>query len=80
MNRRDWKLLDKQMHELPRSQRRDGTMILAIAAVFFVGVTLGGYLFGTIAAPTQIAFDDSSPASPGQTAIAAQLHTLETAP
>jgi hypothetical protein len=55
MNRRDWELLDRQLHELPHSPRRDGTMILAIVAVFFVGVTLGSFMFAPTSEPIRTA-------------------------
>jgi hypothetical protein len=61
MNRNDWELLDRQLHELPRTRRNDGTMILAIVAVFFVGVAFGGSLFGHPKTPTQIAANDAVP-------------------
>jgi hypothetical protein len=41
MTRRDEELLDRQLRGLCIPQRRDGTMILAIVAVFLAGLFLG---------------------------------------
>lgn len=41
MTRRDQELLDRQLRGLCIPQRRDGTMILAIVAIFLAGVVLG---------------------------------------
>jgi hypothetical protein len=45
MDRRDQELLDKQLRRVQPVRANDGTMILAIVAVFLAGVTLGGFLF-----------------------------------
>jgi hypothetical protein len=41
MTRRDQELLDRQLRGLCIPQRRDGTMILAIVAIFLAGIFLG---------------------------------------
>jgi hypothetical protein len=41
MTRRDQELLDRQLRGLQIQPRRDGTMILAIVAVFLAGIFLG---------------------------------------
>jgi hypothetical protein len=59
MNQHDRELLDKQMRGL--SPRNDGVMILAILTVFFVGITLGGFLSAYKSEPIQIAWNDATP-------------------
>jgi hypothetical protein len=44
MNRRDQKLLEKQLHGLTVAPPNDSVIILAILAAFLVGMTLGGVL------------------------------------
>jgi hypothetical protein len=41
MTRRDQELLDRQLRGLCIPQRRDGTMIMAIVAIFLAGIFLG---------------------------------------
>ena len=41
MTRRDQELLDRQLRGLCIQPRRDGTMILAIVAIFLAGIFLG---------------------------------------
>jgi hypothetical protein len=41
MTRRDQELLDRQLRGLCIQPRRDGTMILAIVAMFLAGIFLG---------------------------------------
>jgi hypothetical protein len=43
MERRDWELLDKQLHG-HQSQRNDGSIISTAVAVFIAGLILGGLL------------------------------------
>jgi hypothetical protein len=45
MDRRDQEFLSKQLRHLPPSPRGDGTMMLAMAAVFLAGITLGALMF-----------------------------------
>ena len=43
MNRRDQELLEKQLHTTYIAPRNDGVLILAVLAVFFAGIALGGF-------------------------------------
>jgi hypothetical protein len=61
MGQRDQKLLDKQLRRL-NPPRSDGVMILAILAVFFAGMALGGFLFPYKSEPMLIASNDATPA------------------
>jgi hypothetical protein len=63
MDRRDQELLEKQLRRL-NPPRSDGVMILAILAVFFAGMALGGFLFAYKSEPMQIASNDATPAIP----------------
>lgn len=45
MNQRDQDLLDKQLHAVYVPPRNEGVLILAVLAVFFAGVALGGFVF-----------------------------------
>jgi hypothetical protein len=63
MDQRDQELLDKQLRRL-NPPRSDGVMILAILAVFFAGMALGGFLFAYKSEPMQIASNDATPAIP----------------
>jgi hypothetical protein len=61
MNQRDQELLDKQLHGLRIAPRSDGVMMLAILAVFFTGIALGGFLYAyTDEPPIRIAANDST--------------------
>ena len=51
MNRRERELLDKQLHSIYAAPRSDGVLILAILAVFFAGIALGGFLFAYTSEP-----------------------------
>ncbi len=62
MTKYDQELLDKQMRELNASPRNDGVIMLAILAVFFVGMTLGGFLSAYKSESMQIAWNDATPA------------------
>jgi hypothetical protein len=59
MDQRDKELLDKQLRGINPSPRNDSVMILAVVAVFFAGMTVGGFLS---AEPIQIASNDAAPA------------------
>ncbi len=64
MDRNDLELLDKQMGHISPAPRNNGVLMLAIAAVFFAGVALGGYLFADQGEPPlQTAFVTPSPAT-----------------
>jgi hypothetical protein len=62
MDQRDQELLDKQTRGLIPPPRHDGVVALAIAAVFFAGMTFGGYLFANKNEPLQIASNGATPA------------------
>jgi hypothetical protein len=64
MNRRDQELLQKQLQHVRPAPRNDGVMILALAAVFFAGIALGGFLFAHRTEPTLYASNDAAPAMP----------------
>jgi hypothetical protein len=61
MDQRDQELLGKQLRQLNPSPRSDGVMILAMVAVFFSGMALGGLLFAQESEPVQIASNDATP-------------------
>jgi|SRR6516162_3484682 hypothetical protein len=54
MNRYDQELLDKQMRRLS-APRNDGVIVVMLAAMFLVGVVIGGVVFPHQSEPTQIA-------------------------
>lgn len=51
MDRRDQELLEKQLHSTYVAPRHDGVLILAVLAVFFSGIALGGFLFAYTSQP-----------------------------
>jgi hypothetical protein len=57
MDRRDQELLDKQMRRLS-PPRNDGAIAVLLAAMFLVGMTLGGVLSEPKIEPIQIASID----------------------
>jgi hypothetical protein len=57
MDRRDQELLDKQMRRLT-PPRNDGVIAVLLAAMFLVGMTLGGVLSAHQTEPIQIASMD----------------------
>ena len=57
MDRRDQELLDKQMQRLS-PPRNDGVIAVLLAAMFLVGMTLGGVLSEPKTEPIQIASMD----------------------
>jgi hypothetical protein len=54
MDRRDEELLDRQMRRLS-APRNDGVIGVMLAAMFLVGVAIGGVVFPHQSEPTQIA-------------------------
>ena len=54
MNRYDQELLDKQTRRLSQP-RNEGVIAVMLAAMFLVGIALGGVLSPHESAPTQIA-------------------------
>jgi hypothetical protein len=59
MNRRDRKLLDKQIGKLIGPPANEPLIMLVVAAVFVAGMTLGGFLVGYRGAPIHIAANDT---------------------
>ena len=57
MDRRDQELLDKQMRRL-MPPRNEGVIVVLLAAMFLVGMTLGGALSEHKTEPIQIASTD----------------------
>jgi hypothetical protein len=57
MDRRDQELLDKQMRRLT-PPRNEGVIAMMLAAMFLVGMTLGGFLSAHQSEPIQIASMD----------------------
>jgi len=45
MTENDQELLEKQLRAVTIAPRADGVLMLVIAAVFFAGMALGGFLF-----------------------------------
>ncbi len=62
MDRRDWELLDKQLHGPNPSRRTDGVAALMVVLAFFAGTTLGGILFAHETKPTRIASNHTTAA------------------
>jgi hypothetical protein len=54
MDRHDQELLDKRMRRLS-APRNDGVIAVMLAAMFLVGVAIGGVVFPHQSEPTQIA-------------------------
>lgn len=55
MNRRDQELLDKQMRRFGPVPRSDGTIMLALVAVFLAGMTVGAFAFAYKSEPVRVA-------------------------
>ena len=62
MDQHDRELLDKQLHAVAPLGRSDGVLLLAVLAVFFSGMALGGFMFGYESGPTRIAANNAPPA------------------
>ena len=62
MDQRDQELLEKQLHSIYVPPRNDGVLMLAVLAVFFAGIALGGFLYAYAAEPLQVAANDAGPA------------------
>ena len=60
MDYRDQELLDRQLRKVT-PPRHDGILALAIVAMFFAGMTLGGMLVAQEDQPLRIAANDGAP-------------------
>jgi len=60
MDRRDQELLDKQLSHAPIPPRNDGVMILALLAVFFSGMAIGGFFYAYGHTPMQAAANQAA--------------------
>ena len=61
MDQRDQELLDKQLRGFNPPPRNDWIIMLVVLAVFFAGVTLGGFLTAYKSEPMQLASNDATP-------------------
>lgn len=61
MDRHDQELLDKQMGHIVLAPRNDGIVMLALTAVFFTGLTIGGFLYAYIGTPIRAVAEHASP-------------------
>jgi len=65
IDRSDKELLDKQLRRFnPAAPRHDGTMILALIAVFLAGMTIGAFSFAYKIEPTAITSTVTAAAQP----------------
>jgi hypothetical protein len=60
MDHRDQELLEKQLHSIYVAPRNDGVLILAVLAVFFAGIALGGFLFAYTSQPEPLRIASSA--------------------
>lgn len=78
MNRQDQELLDKQLRGLNIAPRHDGIMILALLAMFFTGMALGGFFYAyTDEPPVQVALNDALPVIAAPQGIPEKIRTPE---
>jgi hypothetical protein len=63
MDQGDQELLEKQPRRVAPAPRKDGTMILALVAVFLAGMTLGSFMFANKAELTRITSSDAAAAT-----------------
>jgi hypothetical protein len=61
MDRRDQELLDKQLRHLHIAPRNDGVVMLALLAMFFTGMALGGFFYAYTGEPMQSALKRAVP-------------------
>jgi hypothetical protein len=75
MTRRDQELLEKQLHGLTMAPRNDGVLMLAVLAIFLVGIALGGFLYAFTSepGPIQIASNDALATAMPQTVLHIRL-------
>jgi hypothetical protein len=55
MDRRDQELLDKQLSKIQVPTSKEGTVSVALLAMFFTGMALGGFVVGYRHGPAQFA-------------------------
>jgi hypothetical protein len=60
MDLRDQELLEKQLSYMPIAPRNDGVMILALLAVFFSGMAIGGFFYAYGHTPMQAAANQAA--------------------
>jgi hypothetical protein len=61
MDARDRQLLDKQLGRIADLPRNDGLLVVAMVAVLFIGVALGGLLFAALTPqPTRTAMNEAT--------------------
>jgi hypothetical protein len=54
MDRHDQELLDKQLRHVQITPHNDGVLMLALAAMFFTGMAIGGFLYAYTGAPIKV--------------------------
>jgi hypothetical protein len=64
MNKRDQKLLDKQLRAVSPPSRHDGVVMIAIVGMFLAGMTFGSLLSAPAEKPIQLAASASTPLAP----------------
>jgi|GEM_PF-3192685 uncharacterized membrane protein len=53
MNRHDRELLDKQLRNVQAPAQNEGALMLAMLAVFCIGMAVGGFIYAYTDAPAQ---------------------------
>jgi hypothetical protein len=61
MDRRDQELLDKQLSKIQAPTSKEGTVSVALLAMFFTGMALGGFVVGYRHGPAQFAANTAAP-------------------
>lgn len=70
MTEDDRELLEKQLRAVTVAPRADGVLMLTIAAVFFAGMALGGFLFAyNDQPPLRLASNATAPLALAQQAV-----------
>jgi hypothetical protein len=60
MDWRDRELLDKQLRNIHTAPRKDGVMVLALLAMFFSGMAVGGFFYAYTGASRQAALNQQT--------------------
>jgi hypothetical protein len=60
VNRRDQKLLNRQLGRVAAAPWRDRVLIVAIAAAFFSGIAVAGFMLAPNKAPTRTAMNNAT--------------------